>query len=261
MKCFNIDSNQYDVILFDVDGTTSLPNQPLTPEVQDALLAIMKRVPMGIGFNTSITSHELMSRAPKVFQEGTSPINLVTGTGNVVQRFHGDRTEILFQRILEPEQINVALDAINYVQQELFHDIAPYGDIYKFADGQIVYVPVGLNAPKSIKGAWDPSKEKRYKAAGLLNFSASESGLTFSPAGQTSVDGTCENKASGTIKLAESLGISPHRILCIDNEITEGNGHSIFKAQLPCIEVESVDETMMLLQILNTPVFSQVVKG
>lgn len=243
--------NDYDLIIFDLDGTLSPSKSSLEQETADLLvrLLVLKKVAVISGCNYMQFHTQFLSRFPTSSDSFTNLILLpVSGTQLYIWR---GTWSPQYAEHLSPEEKEKIMIALNeslkmggYIEPERI-----YGPTIEDRDSQITFSGLGQHAPLILKSAWDPSRLKREKIAEILRKKVPEFDVRLG--GATSLDITHKgvNKGYGIRKLEEYLKIPFERILFVGDALYPGgNDYPARATGVDCIQVIDPEETKGLIR-------------
>ncbi len=243
--------DNYDLIIFDLDGTLTPSKSPLELEIAELLvkLLLIKKVAVISGCHYAQFQTQFLSKFPTSSDSFTNLLLLpVSGTQLYVWR--GTWCEQYTEHLTPKEKekimtaLNESLRSGGYVEPE-----RTYGPIIEDRGSQITFSALGQRAPLVLKSAWDPKRTKREKVAEILRKKISEFDVRLG--GATSIDITKRgvNKGYGVRKLEDFLKITADRILFVGDALFQGgNDYPARATGVDCIQVKGPEETKELIR-------------
>ncbi len=238
------------LIVFDLDGTLAKSKQPMSKEMSDVFVELLKVKHVAVisgGFypqfqiqllNTLPASSEYFS---KLLLMPTSGTRLYVWNGHWVQKYAEDLNPKEKERILEAFKISLR-------KAKLDNPEKVYGEMVEDRDSQITFSGCGQRAPLEVKQAWDPDRKKREMIAGFMKEQLPEFDVRI--AGLTSVDITKRgvNKAYGIRKLEEYLQLEPDQISFVGDALFPGgNDYPARSTGVDCYQVSGPEETAKII--------------
>lgn len=235
------------LVAFDLDDTLTPSKSPISPEMAEALTALLAVVPVCIisggqleQFTTQVTDRLDLD------DDARARLHLMPTCGTRYYRFAGDGgLEQVYAHDLTPQE---RADATTTLEEQarrlgLWED-ETWGPVLEDRGSQVTFSALGQRAPLDAKREWDPTGEKKERlraaVAPLLP------GLEVRSGGSTSVDITRKgvDKAYGMTRLAEHTGIGLADMLFVGDRLDEGgNDYPVKALGVPCVEVAGAEET------------------
>ncbi len=245
------------IYAFDLDGTLTESKENIDAEMRHLLNKLLKKyyviVASGADFKQikkQLTRHLSLTVKEK--------LSLITMNGAVTYKWN--REDLKYKPVENKLVFSEAsIRKITKVLGLLKNDFAwmqptrVYGSQFEIRKFQVTFSPLGKDAPAHLKRLFDTDLKHRMMLRERLlkilpQFDVNIGGLA-------SMDITLKNvtKALGLVKLSTELQIEDDDILYIgDRLFPGGNDYSIIEAGFNHIQVDSVDETKVLIKgILN----------
>ncbi len=246
-KC-NENINQFDFIVFDMDGTLAKSKGKISENMAFLInkLLSQKKVAIISGgrwqqFEKQLLLYLDTTNFDKLYILPTSGSSLMTFIDNSWKENYSEN-------IPEDERnriskiINNAIDILGYKEKET------WGDVVEDRISQVTFSALGSLAPFDKKNLWDPNQEKRLK---IVNFISQDlQNYSIGIGGTNSIDITIKgiDKAYGVKKLSEFFKVPLSRILFIGDKLDEGgNDYPVKKLGITTIAVVDENETEHLL--------------
>ncbi len=238
-----MNNQQYDAVLFDMDGTLTRSKSEIAPEVFYALVSLGRRVPVGIV--SGATREQILAQIPHF--EILPEAYVLAQNGNDTQDVSGKkiwRNELTAE---EKGKIREHVVRISNMTGSVVDDAT-----YEDRGCQISYSFVGHNAPINDKERFDPDRHKRKKILASAPFEAS--GLMATIGGTTCLDytrGDC-TKGENVRRLMREYGWQS--VLYLGDALSEGGNDSTVIGVCQTREVSGPRETLSIIrELLGTP--------
>jgi hypothetical protein len=243
--------SNYDLVIFDLDGTLAPSKSPLEPDMADLLMKLVSRMKIAVisGGGYPQFGVQFLNSLPSS-SDSFSNLFILPASGTSLYVWKGMWQQQYAETLLPPEKaeimqaFNDALRAAGYVRSE-----KTYGEIIEDRGSQITFSALGQGAPLALKSAWDRDRAKREKIADILRAKIQRFDVRIG--GTTSVDVTRRgvNKAYGIRKLEEYLKLTPERIVFVGDALFQGGNDYPAKATgVDCIQVKGPEETKELIR-------------
>lgn len=242
----------YQLVMFDLDDTLAPSKSPLP----DPMVAVLRKLLAST--NGCIISGGRFEQFEKqvidrlgVF-EGEANLHLMPTCGTQYVRWSGSEWATVYAEYLSDDEKQRALGVLESGAKELgLWESEPWGPILEDRGSQITYSALGQSAPVDVKTAWDPDGAKKE----LLRAYAAERlpDLEVRSGGSTSVDVTKKgiDKAYGTRKLMDILGLGVGDILFFGDRLDEGgNDRPVKDLGVESVAVEGWEGTCAKLSAL-----------
>jgi hypothetical protein len=241
--------DQYDCILFDMDGTLALSKSYITADMAATLNGLLQKKQVGVisggrfaQFESQLIAHLDPQGFPNLF--------ILPTTGTAFRRYEdGVWKEIYNESLSDSERAHI-IDCLHKALKESgYHEETVYGDIIEDRGSQITFSGLGGSASPEVKASWDPDMEKRKKIISILSPLLPEYSLTMG--GMTSIDITKkgEDKAYGLTRFSEVQGVPLSKILFVGDKLQPGgNDYPVISTGVKTIEVKDPLETQSLIQ-------------
>ncbi|MEK9177522.1 MAG: HAD-IIB family hydrolase [Patescibacteria group bacterium] len=243
--------DNYDLIIFDLDGTLTPSKSPLESEIAELLVKLLARkkvaVISGCGYTQFQT--QFLNKFP-TSSDSFANLLLLPVSGTQLYTWRGTWCEQYTEHLSSKEKekimaaLNESLKMGGYIEPERI-----YGPIIEDRGSQITFSGLGQRAPLVLKSAWDPGRAKRERIAEILRKKISEFDVRLG--GATSIDITKRgvNKGYGVRKLEDFLKITADRILFVGDALFQGgNDYPARATGVDCIQVKGPEETKELIR-------------
>ncbi|MBU6426955.1 HAD-IIB family hydrolase [Patescibacteria group bacterium] len=240
----------YDLIIFDLDGTLAPSKSPLESDMGELLSNLLEKkkvaVISGGGFHQFET--QFLVRLPTA-SDRLSNLLLLPTSGTKLYTWKGAWCEEYAEH-LSPKEKEKILTALN--ESLMMAGIATpdkiYGQQIEDRGSQITFSALGQQAPLALKSAWDPGHAKRQKIVDIMKNKIPEFDVRIG--GTTSIDITKRgvNKGYGIRKLEEYLKMPLDRMVFVGDALFQGGNDYPAKATgIDCIKVKDPRETKELI--------------
>ncbi|MEI6553426.1 MAG: HAD-IIB family hydrolase, partial [bacterium] len=222
-----------ELIIFDLDDTLTESKSQLEDEMAHLLIKLLdkKKVAIISGGTFSQFEKQVLSNLPADTKQLKNLFLLpTTGTRLYVWKESGiDKNEITpsagwhegYAENILPRDRKRIIESIEDAWKESGLELPEkiFGERIQDRESQVTLSALGQEAPVDLKKAWDPTKEKRQKLAGILKDKLPDFDVVMG--GSTSVDVTMKgvDKAYGINKLRDFLNIPLEHMLFIGDEI------------------------------------------
>jgi len=243
--------SNYDLIIFDLDGTLAPSKSPLEPDMAELIIKLIAKIKVAVisGGGYPQFGTQFLNGLP-TSSENFSNLFLLPTSGTCLYAWKGMWCEQYNEKLSAQEKANImqafneSLRAAGYVRPA-----KTYGDILEDRGSQITFSALGQSAPLMLKSAWDPGRTKRAKIVEILQPKIPRYDVRIG--GTTSIDVTPRgvNKAYGIRKLEEYLKIESDRIVFVGDALYQGGNDYPAKATgVDCIQVKGPEETKELIK-------------
>ncbi len=220
----------YQLVIFDMDGTLTESRSPVDKEMSDLLckLIAQKTVAIISGGPFKQVQEQVLNFLPRNQYSGN--LHIASLSGGSLHCFQNGKWEKLYELELNPTEKQKIMSAFNKALEETGF-IAPekvYGVLIEDRGDQITFSALGNEAPIELKKQWDPDHQKRAKIKQSLEKYLPD--YTIDIGGTTSIDVRPKgiDKAYGIKKIAEHLSIPLDKVLFIGDAFYEGgNDYSV----------------------------------
>ena len=243
--------DNYDLIIFDLDGTLAPSKTPLELEMAELIVKLLARKKIAVisGGGYMQFETQFLKTWPNNY-ENFDNLFLVPTSGTQLYAWRGSWSP-QYTEHLNPKEKEKIMIALNETLKSVGH-VNPekiYGQTIEDRGSQITFSALGQHAPLVLKSAWDPGRKKRGKTVELLQKKLPEFDIRIG--GTTSIDITKRgvNKAYGVRKLEDFLKIPADRILFVGDSLFQGGNDYPAKATgVDCIQVKGPEETKNLIR-------------
>jgi phosphomannomutase len=243
--------SNYDLIIFDKDGTLTPSKSPIEADMADLLMKLVAKVKVAVISGGSYPSFgtQLLNKLPNS-SDSFSNLFILPASGTCLYVWKGMWQRQYAELLTPPEKaeimqaFNAGLREGGYAKPEKI-----YGDIIEDRGSQITFSALGQNAPLLIKSAWDPARVKRDKIVGIMQQKIPRYDIRIG--GTTSIDVTRRgvNKAYGIRKLEDYLKLPSEKIVFVGDKLMQGgNDYPARATGVDCIQVKGPEETMELIK-------------
>ncbi len=241
----------YDLIVFDLDGTLAPSKSPLEPDMADLLFKLFKQKKVAVisGGAYPQFQKQFLKELPQA-TEGLNNLVLLPTSGTRMYIWRRDWHEQYAEDFspAEREKILTTLNAAIKMSGVKTPDKL-YGPQIEDRGSQITYSALGQSAPLSEKSNWDPDRKKREKIVSFAEPKLKQFDVRIG--GTTSVDITRRgvNKGYGIRKLEEHLKIPTEKILFIGDALFPGgNDYPARAAGVDCVPVKGPEEVKIMIK-------------
>src|SRR3989344_2171615 len=238
--------NEFELFLFDLDGTLTESRSDLDEEMAELLENKKVAVISGAGFTQF--KKQFIDKLPT----NTNLNNLFIAplTGGSLYKFDGNDWEKIYEDTLSDIEKNNIIKALEkaVAENNFLRPEKIFGKQIQDREGQITFSVLGDEAPLEIKKVWDPDIEKRKELKNILDKDLPE--FEVSVGGSTSIDIRKKgiDKAYGIEKISFILKIPIEKIVFIGDAIFEGgNDYSAIKTGASTQKVSGPEETRTFL--------------
>lgn len=241
----------YDLIIFDLDGTLAPSKSPLESDMADLLFELLekKKVAVISGGGYHQFEAQFLVRLPTT-GERLNSLFLLPTSGTKLYAWRGTWCEQYSEHLSSKEKkliitsLNESLKATGFALTEKV-----YGQLIEDRGSQITFSGLGQEAPLALKLTWDPKHEKRQRIVDLVRVKIPQFDVRIG--GTTSIDITKRgvNKGYGIHKLEEYLKIPIERMLFVGDALYQGgNDYPARATGIECIQVKGPEETKELIR-------------
>ncbi|NMN99888.1 HAD-IIB family hydrolase [Gordonia sp. TBRC 11910] len=213
----------YSLVMFDLDDTLAPSKSPLGDDMADLLRRLLATTRACIisGGNYTQFQTQVIGRLGDF--DGMGNLHLMPTNGTQYVRWSGTEWETVYAESLTDDEKRHAMDVVEAGARELgLWESEPWGPILEDRGSQITFSALGQLAPVDAKSAWDPDGAKKESLRAYAAQRLPE--LEVRSGGSTSVDITRKgiDKAYGTRRLMEILGVATEEILFFGDRLDEG---------------------------------------
>ena len=241
----------YNLIIFDLDGTLSESKMPLDREMAQLFIELLakKKIAVISGGGWEQFESQFLRSLPPVSENFTG-LYLLPTSGTRLYAWRGTWSEQYAERLTaaEKETILVALSAALKATR-FSNPQKSYGPLVEDRGSQITFSALGQSAPIELKSKWDPDQSKRKLIVSKLAPKIPKFDVRMG--GATSIDITRRgvNKAYGIRKLEEFLKIKSDEIVFVGDALFHGgNDYPARATGVDCVEVKGPEETKQLIR-------------
>ena len=243
--------SNYDLIIFDKDGTLTPSKSPIEQDMADLLMKLVAKVKVAVisGGSFPLYGTQLLNKLPNS-SDSFSNLFILPASGTCLYVWKGMWQQQYSETLTPPEKAEI-MEAFNKGLRESGY-IKPekvYGELIEDRGSQITFSALGQNAPLAIKSAWDPERVKRQKIVEIMQTKIPRYDIRIG--GTTSIDVTRRgvNKAYGIRKLEDYLKLTPEKIVFVGDKLMQGgNDYPARATGVDCIQVKGPEETKELIR-------------
>ncbi|SIR89206.1 HAD-IIB family hydrolase [Williamsia sterculiae] len=244
-----VDGKNYDLVMFDLDDTLAPSKSPMSEEMAALLRRLLGHTAACIISGGRYEQFEMQVLARLGRFDDIARFHLMPTCGTQYVRWNGDDWETVYAENLTDDQKYRALKVLEIGAKELgLWSEQTWGPILEDRGSQITFSALGQSAPVAEKSQWDPENTKKEK---LRAYAAERlPDLEVRSGGSTSVDITVKgiDKAYGTRKLIDILGIGPEQILFFGDRLDPGgNDYPVKEMGIDSVHVADHDDTFRRL--------------
>ncbi|MEK7477980.1 MAG: HAD-IIB family hydrolase, partial [Patescibacteria group bacterium] len=231
------------LVIFDLDNTLSESRSKIAPSMAILLDQLLKQKEVAIisgGTFTQIDFQVLAQLPPNTFLNN---LTLLPESGASYLQNKNGLWEKIYAIDLTKKEGKLIYDSINKVFA-IEKPVVFFKPLIEDKGGEITYSPVGINAPKEIKEAFDPDHHKRKKIVTALKNLLPDFEINIG--GLSSIDITKKgmNKSFGVNKLLALKNLKPAEVIFIgDSLFQSGNDAAVRSSGVKCIQVKEPKET------------------
>jgi phosphomannomutase len=236
------------LIVFDLDGTLAESKSPLDAELSrllDELLGIV-RVAVISGADWPQFEQQVLSHLSH--DKSLVNLSLLPTCGTKFFQYKGSRKK-LYSEDFSPEEREKIIGSLKQAVADAgFHVEKLWGEAIEDRGSQITYSALGQQAPLQEKSKWDPDFAKRKKIKAILDplippFSVGMGGATSIDVTKPGID-----KAYGSGKLRDVLGISLKEMIFVGDALFPGgNDYPAEETGVISIPVRGPHETKRVI--------------
>lgn len=234
------------LVAFDLDDTLAPSKSPLPDEMGQALLDLMRHVPVLIisGGNFEQFQKQVIGRLPA--DERVAQLHLMPTNGTRYYRNNGGTWEEVYNHVLSEENRQRCFVALEAQAKELgFWEEHVWGPRIEDRGSQVTFSALGQEAPVAAKKAWDPDGAKRQQLRAAVQPLLPD--LDVHAGGSTSIDITKKgvDKALGITNICQYLGLRPVDIMFVgDRLMPGGNDYPVIATGVQIHPVSDWPETL-----------------
>lgn len=243
----------FQLIVFDLDGTLTESKQPLTEEMGCLLKSLLARIRAAvIGGGSFYTFRRQFLQPLNASDAELSNLFLLPTNGAGFFRFQNGHWQTVYLERLAAEEKKQIFSAFeNALPVAGFKSPLPADKLIEDRDSQITFSALGQNAPLDKKLIWDPDRSKRKQIKSALTPLLPD--FDISIAGTTSIDVTRRglNKSYGLKQIERLLNIPAAKILFIGDALYPGgNDEPVLSSGVTIHRVSDSSETSEIIQQL-----------
>lgn len=246
------EGQEFRLVMFDLDDTLAPSKSPLPDEMVDALRRLLDRALVCVisGGRFGQFQAQVLDRIGTV--DGVGNLHLMPTCGTQYVRWEQDTWTTVYAEDLTDDEKARTLAALESGARELgLWEDRSWGPILEDRGSQITYSALGQSAPVDAKKAWDPDGAKKEA---LRSYAAERlPDLEVRSGGSTSVDVTRKgiDKAYGTRRLMEILGLGTGDILFFGDRLDPGgNDRPVMDLGITSVAVDGWPDTLERLRPL-----------
>ncbi len=236
------------LVAFDLDDTLTPSKSPISPEMAEALTALLEVVPVCIisGGRLEQFTTQVIDRLD-LDDVARSRLHLMPTCGTRYYRFADDGAlrEVYAHDLSEQERTAARTVLEEEARRLGLWEEETWGAVLEDRGSQITFSALGQRAPLEAKRTWDPTGEKKERLRAAVAERLPE--LEVRSGGSTSVDITRRgvDKAYGMRRLAQHTGVDLGDMLFIGDRLDEGgNDYPVRTLGVPCVAVSGPEETV-----------------
>jgi HAD superfamily hydrolase (TIGR01484 family) len=242
------------VLEFDLDDTLALAKSPIEPEMAELLTNLLNHYDLCIisGAMFSQFEKQVLDRMTNATPEQLTRLHIMPtqGTSYYHFNFESKNWEKVYGEDLSEEDVVKITPVLEEAARESgYWEENPAGEIIENRGPQVTFSALGQQADKEAKYAWDPTREKRNKIVELA--APKLPNLELKLGGTTSIDVTLPglDKAYGTKRLLEHLGLDKSDVLFF-GDMTQpgGNDYPVTALGIDTITVRDWQDTAFALR-------------
>ncbi len=244
----------YELIIFDLDGTLAPSKSPMEPDMADLLSRLLEKTKVVVISGGSWAQFEKQFLASTNFSFGQlEQLFLAPTSGASFFMFANKKWRRVYAETLSREEKKRIFEAFDYALPKGGY-VPPkhsHGELIEDRGTQVSFSALGQQAPLALKEKWDPDKKKRLKIVPFLQEKLPDFEVRIG--GTTTIDITKKgiDKAYGINKIAEELQIPINKMLFVGDALFEGgNDEAARKTGIECRAVRDPDETKKLISTL-----------
>lgn len=240
------------LVAFDLDDTLAPSKTPISPEMAEALSALLARCPVLVISGGNLAQFRSQLLAPLGRPAALADLHLMPTCGTRYLRLVDGEWAQVYAHDLSAEDRALASEALEVVARGagLWEgDDVVHGERIEDRGSQVTFSALGQQAPPDAKRAWDPDGRRREVlrrgVAALLPDLEVRSG------GSTSVDVTARgiDKAYGLSRLLELLTLDPDEVLFVGDRLDPGgNDHPVVALGVRTRPVRDEHETLGVIR-------------
>lgn len=233
-------------VIFDLDNTLAESFNPPKPEVASRLGKLLELMPVGVmtGASFSRMQEHLLPSLPKGADK--SKLYLFPDTAAQCFMWKDGQWQSIYKFVFTKDEYEKIMSTFRDAIKETgaLQGAPRWGDLFLARDVQVTFAGLGVDAPPEAKAKWDPDRQKRQK---LKDYLAKRlQWLDIRISGRTAIDITGKeiDKAHGVKWLANRLGVKPHQMLFIGDDLSPGgNDAVVIPTGIQTVQVAGPHET------------------
>ncbi len=246
------EKKDYELIVFDLDGTLAESKLPIDKEMAGLLadLLAVKKVAIISGAGLPQLETQVLSRLSP-----TSALNnlYILPTNGAALVVYGTNWQTEYEYTLTPEEKAKIIAAFEqaFLETGYVRPTEVHGEVLEDRGSQITFSALGSTALTALKQGWDSDHVKRLALQKVLKKHLPE--FSISIGGMTSIDVTRGDidKAYGVKHLLDYLHYSVETLLFVGDALFPGgNDASVLTLGASVTQVSGVDETKMVIRKL-----------
>ena len=250
----------FQLIVFDLDGTLTDSKQPLAPKISELLKSLLARVPVAVIGGGSFLSFRRQLLAPLNASDGElSRLFLFSTNGAGFFRFQNGHWQVVYlERLTAAEKRKIFSAFEQILPAAGFKSSLPLNKLIEDRGSQITFSALGQNAPLDKKLIWDSDRFKRKQIKSALTPLLPD--FNISIAGTTSIDVTRRglNKSYGLKQMEHHLNIPLSQMLFIGDALySGGNDEPVLSSGVSTRRVSGPSETEKIIrELISTPILN-----
>ena len=240
------------VIIFDLDKTLAASKEPITDEMADLLVRLLKCTFIAVTSGGKLEQLEQQIIERMTQETDFAHFYLLPTSGAALYTFADEEWKNIYKEELTPEEVAHIEEAIEKAVSEtniIDTSVQSFGERIEFRGAEVTLSALGQEAPIDKKEAWDPDGSKRSILRDAISKLLPD--YDVKRGGSTSVDVTKKgiNKASGVRKLSEYLKIPVSEMMYVGDALfPSGNDEVVKETGIPTQEVKNPDDTATLIK-------------
>lgn len=242
------------ILAFDLDNTLALSKCALPKAMADILIKAAAKTEIAVISGGQIKQFHNQVLTP--LQENglthLENLHLLPVCGSQYYRHRNGDWQLLYNEKLSSQELSDCFASLEKHAKDLgLWTENPWGEIIENRESQVTFSALGQKAPMAAKNQWDPTGAKKEALRALV--AEDLPGLEVRAGGTTSIDITRKGrgKSYGMNKLLAETGYRRCDILFFGDQLRpNGNDYPVLKLGIPCVAVNSWEDTAKFLHEL-----------